>query len=1317
MLTNNKKSCFVKVVSLILATLMVLVCFAGCTDADAQKLAEDAKKAADAAQVAADAAKAEADKKTTADAVATQISNALKDYLKTADQKDVDAIVKKAIDDLKINEYAKASDITNALADYAKSSQVSELSGKLAALAAKNDVYTKAETEAKISEKITAALANYSVTAQVEEALKGKVLSAADVTKIVNDTLAGFYTNAQIDDKLNLKADKTALEELVTKVNGLVTGSGNYVTAGDLQAALADYVKTTELDAKLAEYFGADTEPATVLAAMKDYIKASQYKELTPKVLEAIKNIQDLRAVLAGIDYTNIYLTANKKVMEGYMNTLLGNLTVFSAEYKVYGGPQYNDAVAAAMKKQANTISYEEAMKIVEFRFLRAATAAELDELNTAITNCTKVVTFAQEFAAQMAKINALGQQVEAYLTSDADKKTAKDYQFVTIQDKAAFDTFIAELDALFVKYVTNAGDTESAFAKATTAGVKIVYECDTCEKVNVLDSPYYVANMNNMFIVTAYQLKTDPKTVVYAEKNPDATKYNALNYKTVAVKAKAAIINKVQTYTVYVPAKEDPNYDVRAIYYIPATVLGADDNDVMVAQPDYFQAVTIADRAYNTSGAAMYTLDFDGETRVIEDGIWTAHKINEGKADPVKNVNSYWAVIAMLQDCQKYIKEATDMIRAFCAQLEARFTADDKKKVVKPDTYTKYLTEELCEPEDQIEIDDADTIFLSKGKKTLNWEDEELAARVVEGAVKKAYVINAFIKDLNTAADNDCVSIKDIDTKYYLTDYELYIALVERAYDILFAKYKRLATEEIHRIYNDYRSVLAYAQQLSVYKNEWDLSAAETKAAILIQLNLANEDYITSDSNGLVFLKAFINGESNIERDFSKKNVNSQYKTSQFNLNTITKYNAYKDVEAIKDNIVEVDPFKTLSDNRGVMEICLQASYIKPIQQIKDLTVDGLMKDAFAKYPDNYRAIEQLREAFGEMIDNATANFNEVFARYLLEDFKQAYLNRAVSEIVENAVVALGIANAIDMKYGSDTVGLLTFFGEGLYDGTGRAVAADNDQLKAAMLAVVTKNFTDALKAYQSAAGTYIQDLNAGIKAWDMDKFEQIRDKEIVKYEFMMCEAAIAAKLETYTSAKVAPTFEGYLNRAVFLQEVARKAYYMSSTDSHRFTTLNYADSLAANLIAGMKIKMEAYAKGEAVVGDGKWMSMLQDVLQLVVDKNDYRAVLRNVTFTVGEDGYVTVKSDIKVNTMAAARDVAFANAKVTEKEGVGAVAEMVKDPSLDVNADKIACNDYVGGDFVQFLYDIVTTSNVDATFSNILNYFKGKNAAYPYY
>jgi Na+-transporting methylmalonyl-CoA/oxaloacetate decarboxylase gamma subunit len=111
MLTNNKKSYFVKSIAMIMAVLMVLaVCLTGCGN----KAAEEAAQKAENAQTTATEAK------TAADAVKAS----LEEYLKKADAVTVAAVtaeIEKAL-----GGYAKTAD----LADFVKSGDLTRRTGK-----------------------------------------------------------------------------------------------------------------------------------------------------------------------------------------------------------------------------------------------------------------------------------------------------------------------------------------------------------------------------------------------------------------------------------------------------------------------------------------------------------------------------------------------------------------------------------------------------------------------------------------------------------------------------------------------------------------------------------------------------------------------------------------------------------------------------------------------------------------------------------------------------------------------------------------------------------------------------------------------------------------------------------------------------------------------------------------------------------------------------------------------------------------------------------------------------------------------------------
>ncbi|MBQ7318946.1 MAG: hypothetical protein IJW97_02030 [Clostridia bacterium] len=186
MLTNNKKSRFVKGIALLLAALMVFaVCLTGCSDKDARADIEALKT-----------------EKTTAADVSALIADALKDYLKTAD---ADAKVKALVE-----ESMAGCVTTDDLAAYAKSDELKALSDKLASYVTKADVETL----------IKNALASYDINKGIDEAIKsGKILDAADVQAMIDKALEKYLTKAEIEERLKGYATAAELKAGLDKLN------------------------------------------------------------------------------------------------------------------------------------------------------------------------------------------------------------------------------------------------------------------------------------------------------------------------------------------------------------------------------------------------------------------------------------------------------------------------------------------------------------------------------------------------------------------------------------------------------------------------------------------------------------------------------------------------------------------------------------------------------------------------------------------------------------------------------------------------------------------------------------------------------------------------------------------------------------------------------------------------------------------------------------------------------------------------------------------------------------------------------------------
>lgn len=181
MLTNNKKSCFVKGIAMMLAMLMVLaVCLTGCTDKTARNTADEAK--------------------TLAQETADKLTEALKGYLKTSDvEATVNALIKDALKD------------ADTIKDFATSKQLDDLAAKLANYVAKDD----------LSATIKAELAKIDLT----DALKD-VMTADQIKKLVDEKLKDYYTKDEIDKRLKSYFGDLAPAEVLAALTAQVKGEG-----------------------------------------------------------------------------------------------------------------------------------------------------------------------------------------------------------------------------------------------------------------------------------------------------------------------------------------------------------------------------------------------------------------------------------------------------------------------------------------------------------------------------------------------------------------------------------------------------------------------------------------------------------------------------------------------------------------------------------------------------------------------------------------------------------------------------------------------------------------------------------------------------------------------------------------------------------------------------------------------------------------------------------------------------------------------------------------------------------------------------------
>jgi len=235
---NSKRNGFIKSLTAVLAVvLMLALMLTGCTDKDAQQLANNAQSAADQAQKDANSANEKAEG--AQDGVDNN-KTALEDLKATVDALPTDEAVANAILDT-LNKYVKGEE------------------GKLT----DESIVTYDElVKFLTSAEMTALLGKYATVAVLEEKITGVNTSVSNLDNKVTETLKGYYTKAEIDtlktelnNAIKAAADKAAKNtEDLGKVDGRVKALEEWVEGAKTSLLTKSEFNTfkTNLDATIA---------------------------------------------------------------------------------------------------------------------------------------------------------------------------------------------------------------------------------------------------------------------------------------------------------------------------------------------------------------------------------------------------------------------------------------------------------------------------------------------------------------------------------------------------------------------------------------------------------------------------------------------------------------------------------------------------------------------------------------------------------------------------------------------------------------------------------------------------------------------------------------------------------------------------------------------------------------------------------------------------------------------------------------------------------------------------------------------------------
>lgn len=897
MLTNNKKSYFVKSIAMIMAVLMVLaVCLTGCGN----KAAEEAAQKAENAQTTATEAK------TAADAVKAS----LEEYLKKADAVTVAAVtaeIEKAL-----GGYAKTAD----LADFVKSGDLTALSNKLA------DYVKTADLSAKVKEAIGAYVTPAQLT-EVENSLKALITAAdgkaATVKAEIEEILKGYVKAA------DLKAATDKVAALETALNTKVEGLQNQINTlsskigTDITAALVTYATKAEVEAlgtrldKLEEVVRAildafyteeevetlegsafedllDLPAATITMLIKDKMSLTEWNKTTPEVIKTIDAIQTMLSKIykaAGVDeQADAYTKAAKDQINKCLEPL--NIVMFDKDYKV--------------------TSYNKNAKNLEYTILRVATLKELNELKKAVENANAVLNFKEELAnLYNTLLFTIGDEHTA--TEPKDKKV----QTVTIANKGEINAFVEAYDALIIKYLTDAAGNAFNFNTeyAKTYGKQAM--------MNVFTD-------GTKFVVTTETKEYKVGDVTWTDTGIDTI--------LIENKAGADLANR-STW------KEKDAY---GLIYLPQDI----------EEFDWFH----------------------GETEMAKVNGHYGSKKDLEVAKTFKDAeDTLKAVIEQTYDAQDLVNTANKTFADFLAIVKANGTikdgAQDKKlsEVANPtdDQYLEALTVGMCTP---VDPDGANGTY-KYDLYLLNKVKEDMRAAMAR----------------NTCKDEDDKANNHTDVlKAAITKYDLYMRMYDKAWDLVF---------ELYRVYAQDMLKLMLADYISVIDN-FKYEAAKTTPAMPAQnaTTIVESDGFRAayEFKGQIspdFLNAFLGGATFAGWTSSAAGDQAAIViTKNFANTALVNYYGETNGKAhtAADKAIVANPAKTILDNSEYLNMYLTASVQNIVNNIRYAEKDTVKGDA--KY---YNDIDLF---FEELLTTAVANLDEVYNRFLFEDYKADKIN-----------------------------------------------------------------------------------------------------------------------------------------------------------------------------------------------------------------------------------------------------------------------------------------------------------------------------------
>ena len=808
----------------------------------------------------------------------------------------------------------------------------------------------KAEEAKTTADNVMAALENYiqkDDTAAVEALVKAALTDSVATADELDALAAKLEKYVSVDDVAALIKDEVAKATL-----------DSAMSKDEVLELLKSYYTKEEMDAKLAGYFG-DYEPAQVLAILADAMSLKDWNATSDVVLATIESMQTLSASVKNATYT----TANMALL----NEKLAPLGIVAFEDLDKDGKLTQTDLTLFRADDANLAAFE---KMLEYTILRVATMKEMEDLKAAVDAAVAVPTFESEFAALQAQLFALGATVTIGDYDANDKFVAdtwatdtyyhgklfaedskKEAQILTLADKAGFHAFAKDHDALLGKYLADQADATGKNGWIAGTAYKM-YEVATAGALSV-------------------------KVVALGDAAPaGTTERGFLGYTT--------LTDETYLTKLYVDGKlpynevlTSPLYAAEFATWMNEVVLAADTDYKLTGMyktvyTDIYnntQAVANAADAWKEAYAAAYT-----QLNYVQS---LADKVNDLFQGGVTSTNNPFTgngvdlfAYSFLFDTI-YSKTSAMMTKEYATITDAEFL--------------NALTAAMCEKDG---VNNNYAVYL-----------DQLAPYVADFLTANGKSYNGFLKA------------------------DLYKSMIEKSYDLLWPKYKALAQEWASTMLNDYISIVYAALNDTTVKgqniptNSLTVPAKATLAGYMA----AGIDGITANDLTDDFAEKFFNGGEfttgmykKLGKNFKAHNLamyyanNGQAYISKWAegaeyLGATKKNAAGADVVALEQGghseAAFANPVTTIAANAELITLRLTGSklYI-------DMQIAGANKDEFKA------SGVPVQDAFDAILKNAVASFDEIYNRFLvdqymsddLSDYQKMTLNNTVAIVDE---------------------------------------------------------------------------------------------------------------------------------------------------------------------------------------------------------------------------------------------------------------------------------------------------------------------------